>query len=269
VDPPGFLISLFREYELNWGIERSAKLSAGRLEAQRLLITPDGRCGLPALIEILDHWCCRCQMPDTLQASVRLALPDAQHVHFGLERSGTGHAERLIAKCYVELPPRGWDPESVALQFVGCKWSPEDPGLAVVTWYHSLPVRSRADLLRQFAEAGGDAVARMIEPLLLLALSDCPDADLREHSRLLRVTEDGNPRVSYDLNAYGIGQTVADVASAIAPIGRQLAIADADVAGWLTRSADCRLGHIAAGTDRHGRPFVTVYYGADDGQLHS
>jgi hypothetical protein len=53
----------------------------------------------------------------------------------------------------------------------------------------------------------------------------------------------------------------------IAAIGRQLAIADADMAEWLTRSADCFLGHIAAGTDRHGRPFVTVYYGADDGHL--
>ena len=88
-----------------------------------------------------------------------------------------------------------------------------------------------------------------------------PEGPMRQTARaclplaggLLRVEEEGSPRLSLDLNLADAGLTVGDLPG-LEPLLAGRGDALSDLRGE-------KLGHFAAGTGRDGQPFATIYYG--------
>jgi hypothetical protein len=88
----------------------------------------------------------------------------------------------------------------------------------------------------------------------------------------LEVTEEGNPRRSFDINLYKAGHRVEDVYPFLMKAAQHYAIPSDRFNSLYERIKTERFGHVAGGVDREDRDFMTVYYGVkhiDSSQLRS
>jgi hypothetical protein len=75
----------------------------------------------------------------------------------------------------------------------------------------------------------------------------------------LEVSEEGNPRSSFDVNLYKSGLAVADVGAQLRPAAAHFELAAETIEAQLERLGACPLGHISSGPDRKGNQFLSVY----------
>lgn len=240
--------------------ERSVKIQQGNFEDHRLLFSfPLTAIGPDAEHEVLQI-CQSMRTPEPFPAAIARFLPSAEFVHFGFERSGS----TLIGKCYLELPSPVSSLETSASQltFIGYKWSMKSDTVAVVSRYLSVPASDWSSLIQPLVEAIPKQTSLQQE---FTKLCDCfqPGEAKKgaEQFRLLQVLEEGSDRRSWDLNVYASEQRIADIADGVFQIGNCLEVAPA-CRTWLNANAHRVIGHIAAGSNRNGVPFVTIYHSA-------
>jgi hypothetical protein len=77
----------------------------------------------------------------------------------------------------------------------------------------------------------------------------------------LEVTEEGSPRTSFDINVYKAGHRVQEMHALLLKAMQHYAVPPAHFDSLYERIKTERFGHLAGGVDRHGREFMTVYYG--------
>lgn len=236
------------------GIEFSIKLVDGAIRERRFLLSlhrdslgTDPAASLAALLPAIG-W------PAAASAQLWQRLPQAAFVHFGFEQEGA----QPLYKLYLEFPRR--QPASDWLVHLAFKWRPG--GEAIVARYQGgdgLSLQSvQARIESVFAEAPHSPVLELSRALLLRAQQRQPAGSLF----LLDVTEEGNPRHSFDLNLYDAGLSLGDMSELLAPVAAALHIPAADLDRVLRTCADEPLGHLSAGLDRRGGPFCTLYFGA-------
>lgn len=251
-------------------IEHSFKAVHGQLLEGRFLLGISRRqteAGRDARIVSI---CERIGMPQSLLASFRRILPDANHVYFGVEKDG----QALLLKTYlerrdrIEQEIRGVDPAGRSFPlFTGFKWDTSAPGRQAVTrydWYPSLPVPEMLQRLRTTIES-----SRHGELFDVAAGIAKRASEQLSHSDIqyLEVSESGNPRRSFDINVYKSGLRVADLFPHLLRALRHYAIAPDSFEPLYQRIKTERLGHLAGGLDREAKDFMTVYYGVK--QVHS
>lgn len=256
-------------------LERSFKLIHGRLFEDRILLGIDrlGRAG-PLDDEIVST-CEKIGMPDDLLSSFKRTLADANHVYFGAENNEAG----LMLKAYLEFrdkieveiasaPVAG---RSYVL-FTGYKWDAQSPSRQAVTryaWYPSLPPAGILRRLRVIIDPPKHAALYgIVQETIERVSASVPDGDFQ----YLEVTEEGNPRTSFDINVYKARRQVQEMHALLLRAVQHFAIAPAQFASLYGRINSERFGHLAGGVDRHGREFMTVYHGvthADGRSLRS
>ena len=94
----------------------------------------------------------------------------------------------------------------------------------------------------------------------------------RSDIQYLEVTEEGNPRRSFDINIYKSGLRLEDLSLCLLRALRHYAIPSGRFESMFQRIKTERFGHLAGGIDRDEKDFVTVYYGVKhihSGQLGS
>lgn len=258
--------------------ERSLRLSPGRVQAHRFLLSvggarlAGGRAGLPAaalqLAEALG-W------PAHQQPALRSLFETADHLHAGFEADG----EQATLKLYAEYELDGLRAAQARLdgapllQFAALKWRPQagpdwrgDSGPVLRTDYHALPGhdgQACAELAQGLLGEAPDELRRAVVQALLQASRRLPPGPLP----LLRVSEPGQPRQSFDLRLYDAQMQVGELQPLLQVLGRVLDLPgpafDALCGQMLTR----RLGHLAAGLHRDGQPFVSLYFGGQRRRL--
>jgi hypothetical protein len=97
------------------------------------------------------------------------------------------------------------------------------------------------------------------DELISLALARVPDRDIL----YLDVTEEGNPRQSFDINVYRANLRVEEFYPVLSVLCRRHSIPFDVFHSLYDRIKMRRLGHLAAGVDREGNDFFTVYYGVE------
>lgn len=75
----------------------------------------------------------------------------------------------------------------------------------------------------------------------------------------LEVSEQGNPRSSFDINLYKSGLVVADAGQQLRQAGAYFHVAGELIEAQLMRLGTCPLGHLSSGPDRKGKEFLAVY----------
>ncbi len=260
------LLGLVRGLRTPFGFERSFKLSRNVLLGNRFLTTVNKEAGGGLTSERLTAICTDLRMPDRLLQLFRERLPAATFVHFGFEETESS----ALYKVYLEFWTN-WDDElsrraakaEPFLLHLGLKWDTSDPGRAAVTRYTCHPWLSVDEVRRRLGEIY--ATKGAVPPLQAVrAILDTASGRTRPGRMLyLEVSEDGNPRRSFDLNFYKAGLRLQVLDEWMSQLGAHYAVPAERFRRVYDFARPRALGHIAGGLDREGHDFLTIYYGME------
>jgi hypothetical protein len=262
----GLLFQIVKGLGAKAGLERSFKVVKGRVFDNRFLLGVSKKHVGPGGDDRLIEACGLMGMPETLLDLFRRRVPSANYVHFGFEQNDS----RFIYKVYLEfidgvgkkMVP-GENYPKPALLHLGLKWDVSNPAGYTLTRYTWHPWLSSEGILQRTScipepnrSAGaGEAAAQLVS----LALGRIPDRDIL----YLEVTEEDNPRLSFDINVYRANLQVAEVYPLLSMLGRRHLIPFEVFHSLYDSIKTKRFGHLAAGIDREGNSFFTVYYGVE------
>jgi hypothetical protein len=253
----GDLLALLRGQPIE-GFERSFKMSAGSLLGDRYLLGVQ-RNALPdaVLLDICQH----IQMPRGQLAAMQESLPRASTVHFGFEQSEASGTHKVYLEFASALDPvlRTGD---AALLHIAYKWDMANPRNSTIAKYLCYPDIVADELVGRhaalYSDRAGDLTVTITREILDLALR-------RAGGRLmyLEVSEQGNPRRSFDVNLHEAGLFVEDIEPCLYDLRQHYGISPEQFDPMFALVRRARLAHLSGGINRHGKDFVTVYYEAD------
>jgi len=267
------ILTLFRHLgglDAKIDFEQSFKSVHGHLFENRFLLGTSRRETGGSPDERIALICEKIGMPHNLLVSFKRTLPDANHVYFGVEKD----EQTLMFKAYLEYRDKiekeiggaGVTGRSFPL-FTGFKWDVSSPTRQAVTryaWYPSLPVPEILERLRMMVEPSRHSeLFEIVEGIAKRASEKISHSDIQ----YLEVTEEGNPRRSFDINLYKSGLRVEDLWPYLSRARRHYAIPSDRFETLYQRIKTDRFGHLAGGVDRENKDFMTIYYGVKD--IHS
>lgn len=257
------LLELLRDRRFE-GFERSFKLAEGSLLADRFLagihkadLSPD----------LLYSTCTRMGMPRHLVDSLRANAEAANAFHFGFEGNGDGTIAGGIYKVYLEFARQlvqaqgDGAPQRSVLLYLAYKWDVVRPEACTIARYECFPGLSTPAILQGIAAlyCGHDerGAVDLMREILALAASRTPAPPM-----YLEVTEENNPRASFDVNLHEAGLGLGEVEPWVARLVDRFHVPAAQLAPAYAAARHASLGHLSGGFNREGREFVTVYYAA-------
>lgn len=83
----------------------------------------------------------------------------------------------------------------------------------------------------------------------------------KERFLYLDVKEENNPRSSFDINVYSANLQLKEVYPFLLDMCRHYSIPEEEFHKLYEPAKTHILGHLAGGTDRQGRDFLTIYFG--------
>lgn len=269
----GTVLALFKhlgELDAEIDFEPSFKVAHGRLFENRFLFGVRRRATGGDLDERVAAICDRMGMPHQLLESFRRTLPDANHVYFGVEKD----EQTLILKAYLEYRDRieeeiagGKSAGRSFTLFTGFKWDTSSPARQAITryaWYPSLSVPDMLERLRMCIEPGRNGeLLKSIGEVIRRASERIACGDIQ----YLEVSEEGNPRGSFDINIYKSGLRLEELYPYLSGLLRHYAISSNRIESLYQKIRTERFGHLAGGVDRQNKEFMTVYFGAR--RIHS
>jgi hypothetical protein len=252
----GLLHQLVEDLQAPYGYERSLRMTAGALLANRYLLTLTKQ-SIPsdpdATVLAL---CRRLAMPDNLLATAAQHVGAAKFIHFGYEED---EATRLY-KVYLEFSP---DPQTAGAHVLlhrAFKWDIANPARHVETHYVLHPQLSVAQILGRLGEVyRGNTAARDIAQGVVALAAARPGHEMS----YLEVNEEANRRRSFDLNVYDAGLFVRDLEPVLSRMAEHFAIPRALFEPLYEQTKDLRFGHLAGGVHRQGQDFFNLYYGVE------
>lgn len=263
----GKILTLFRHLgKLNAQIdfEHSFKAAHNHLFADRFLLGMNRREMVGGRDERFESICENIGMPQNLLASFKRSLADANQVYFGVERN----EQTLIYKAYLEFrdkieneigsaPVKG---RSFRL-FTGFKWDAFSPRRQAITryaWYPSLPIAEVFERLQTTLEPSRHGeMLEVVQGIIKRAAEEISHSDIQ----YLEVSEEGNPRKSFDINIYKSGLRVEDLCPYLLRALKHYTIPFGSFDSLYQRIKGEKFGHLAGGIDRENKDFMTVYYG--------
>jgi hypothetical protein len=254
------MFSLVAGLGIGFGFEKSFKLSAGGVRADRLILGVTRSLADPqALMEA----CRGLGMPGVQLAQFAERLPEANTVGFGFEGGERGGAYKVYLEFWDRLRARvRRDPRDVspATLFLGFKWQVADnsrSSLATYTCHPLLSVQGIERRLRQLYQGhGGDPSLHTALEIVGIAARHVPE----DSFVYVEATEEGNPRKSFDLNLYKAGLRVGDLRPVLSSLADRYAIAREEFERIEAQTAERPFGHLSGGLGRDGSDFLTVYY---------
>jgi len=261
------LFQLIQNLNTEIGYERSFKIANAALLPNRFLLGVSKEAvGLRA-DERLTETCSLMGMPKNLSDIFRNYLPQGNYVHFGFEQN----EKTTVYKVYLEFLDtieeeirKNKHHPGPAMLHLGLKWDVSDPArqsLTRYTWHPWLASQEILERVSHTLESGrGEAARDAATQLVSLALARIPDRDIL----YLEVTEEGNPRRSFDINIYRANLQLAEIYPLLSMLCRRHSISFDKFHSLYDRIKTKRFGHLAAGIDREGNGFFTIYYGVEN-----
>ncbi len=251
----------------SFGFEPSVRFSNGRLSLNRFLITVTCDAMGTDRCQWLDGFMRRTAMPMDWWAEIEQSIPTAAFIHFGFEEGQDDLLYKFYLEHTIQARTNGYAAGQSVPLYTGYKWSVVRPDRQYVTdyrWYPDIPWTDVWNRLQELLNPGHLANESASSPAWELIESLWPSLIASDDwtPRLTEVTEACSPRRSYDLNVYDATVQLQDLRSMILQLGRRFDIGEEHVESWLCTCPTRLLGHIAAGRQRNGSDFVTLYYGA-------
>jgi len=243
------------------GIEKSFKLTKNALFEQRALVGVGQISRHRKKIFNNCHILC---MPEVQLQSFREHFPKANRIYFGYEQT----PDHCTYKVYLEFwnqyaQNRTVDPtyNKPFMLYLGYKWDASAKNTQnTLTRYILYPEISLQTILEKIESI----YKNHSEPLLLtLAQQIITSASKRKDSRLfkyLEVTEDNNPRKSFDINLYEAEIKIQNIYSELKMLQQHYNI-DAQKFNIFYQSIKHQeFGHLSGGVNKSENDFMTFYY---------
>jgi hypothetical protein len=256
--PVEYLLARLDAMGVPFGREDSFKLGRQRLIGGRVLIGVEaseldtGR-ALALASEL--------GMPDPCLPLLRERVTDANAVFFGFEDLGSS----WVCKVYLEF----WDAvrretlrtgaQAPQLLHLGVKWDTASPGHHEVARYDCHPLLNVRTILRRMVACYGSPGAPQLCELTQAIVRNAAQREPGASMLYLEVSEQDNPRSSFDINLYKSGMRVGDVAPQLRQAAAWFQVPVDSIDAQLQRLGASLLGHLSSGLGRHGQPFLSVY----------
>lgn len=261
-EPGQTLFQIINNLDLTYGYERSFKMYDRTLLGNRFLLTFDRNSLRQLPPERILELCGQINMPRNLSSEFSENLPQATCVHFGFEENKGS----CIYKAYLEFPS---NPESGLgrngaapapfLLYLGFKWDTSDNTRQAVSRYSRYPLITVENILERVSNIYGGARCPYE---VVKGITDIASARIgRDDILYLEVTEDNNPRRSFDINMYFASLLVGELYPLLARIGQHYGLSFGDFHGLYDGVKDRIFGHVSGGIDREGKDFLTIYHG--------
>jgi hypothetical protein len=260
----GLCLRLLDRLHIKPAFERSFKVKEKTLLENRFLLGFEKELIKPSPNEKILDICEQIGMPSDLMATFLENLPEASIVGFGFGENET----TCIVRAYLEFGIRYYramqnkplNPDPY-LSHLGCKWDVSDSTKSVVTKYTCYPAYTTEDMLERLSSGlykdKDSSPYEIVKGILELASSKVGN----DKFLFLGVTEEGNPRNSFDINLYGAKLRIKEVRPFLLEMCRHYSISEAQFNELYGPIRTHILGHIAGATDRYGRDFLTIYFG--------
>ncbi|HEX7811341.1 MAG TPA: hypothetical protein VF460_05490 [Burkholderiales bacterium] len=257
----GLLFGLLDELGCPYYHERSFRIAERSLAANRFLLTVNMKSVAGDAAAAVLRICRRLSMPEDLRRGAEEALPQAKAIHFGFEGD-----ERILYKVYLERRDAHEEslqvsPGTPVLLHIAFKWDSNAPEQRAISRYRWFPQLSAAQIAERIAAIyrGNRASPsfQISDEVLRIAAHGMDEKSLQ----YLEVQEDGNERLSFDLNVYDAGLQLKDVQAQLAKMREQFGIRPGQFQALYDQVKTRVLGHLAGGIHRNGREFFNVYYG--------
>ena|GEM_PF-345435 len=260
------MFRLVEDLDVEIGLEHSCKIVDKTLLSNRFLLGVSKKEIEHNAQERIIRICKRLDMPQPLLETFRQCLVDANYVHFGFEESEA----TCLYKVYVEFWDsikedlrRGKDTSRPFLLHLGFKWDAFDNKIKAVTRYTWHPWISVADIYSRLGAILDSAThgfaLEIARNIVSIAAARIPHQDIL----YLEVTEEDNPRRSFDINVYRAGLQVRELYPLLSRLGQHYEISHAEFHHLYDRIKTKRFGHLSGGVSREGKDFFTVYYGVE------
>ena len=126
--------------------------------------------------------------------------------------------------------------------------------------YTAYPLLSVKDILKRLSkiyEGHPDRTSfEIVKGIISLASSRVPN-DLFIY---LEVSEEDNPRRSFDINLYKANLYMEELSHFLSKMCRHYSIPSEEFDSLYDQVGDKLFGHLAGGIDREGKDFLTIYY---------
>jgi hypothetical protein len=262
----GLLFHLIKNLNIEYGFERSFKISEKSLLGNRFLFTMNKHSIRQDPHERILNICRRMDMPKQLLEVYNENLPSANYVHFGFEEDEKSY----IYKAYLEFwtdweneiknKPNRSDPFLVHLGF---KWDVSQPTRCVLTRYTCYPSLSFENILERLSKVFyGDRYRTPLEiakGIVSLALNRI------SHDKIfyVEVEEENNPRRSFDMNMYRAKLRLEELYPLLLDMCQHYSIPPEEFRILYDQFKTKIFGHLSGGIDREGKDFLTIYYGVE------
>ena len=242
--------------------ERSFRVCQGAILPNRFLLSICKDELGPNTHKLFRELCQRLGMPEPfINHSLRL-LAAAPYLHFGYEENRTS----ALYKVYLEMGviadrPLGSAPMLLYLAF---KWDPGEPSRTAMSryfWYPGMPVSDMVDRIAAIHGHGNNGESFDIARDILMSTQD----RIGEQGmvRYVEVTEDKNPRKSFELNLYDARLQIKHLAPFLLRMARHYSIPTDQMQAIVESNQSQFVGHLAGGTHRESEDFFNVYYGME------
>jgi hypothetical protein len=269
IEAAGFLFQIVGTLSPQSGYERSFKVTGRSILSNRFLLGVKKKV-VGASADVRLRQACRfLEMPGNLLAAFERYLSLADYVHFGMEEGEAG----IVYKVYLEFLEslqeemrKRREVPGPALLHLGLKWDIGDPSRQSITryvwrpWISGDEILQRVALIVQSTAGMNIGLFDAVRSLISMTQARVPDRDIL----YLEVTEDGNPRSSFDINVYRAALQVSEVYPLLSMLCRRKGIAYKEFHTLYEVVQEKSFGHLAGGKDRKGNVFFTVYYGAGE-----
>ncbi len=255
------LFRLVKDLGAPVAVERSFKLRAGTILPDRFLLGVQRSVLGPGGDERICAICRRLGMPGDFLAEFTRGLSAANIVLFGFE-CGEGESRY---KAYLEFSDRIAaagaacpDRPAPCLVHEGFKWAAG--GTGAKTRYTCFPALSGEEMERRMARLlPGAAYGPIRETARGFLETAAVRADCREFL-YFEAEEDGNPRLSFDINLYRANLRMEELYPLFMEMLRYFAVPPEPFRGYYEAAREEIFGHLTGGIDRRGRTFLTVYH---------
>ncbi len=259
-----FLFKLVNELGVNIGIEHSFKIFRETLISERFLIGFK-RADLSGEIhKRIINICREIHMPEDFLKDFQEKLPESNIVLFGFEKNKTSR----LYKSYLEFGDRfekmRWDNPDRLKPFLihqGFKWDASDNRISTKAEYTCFPLFSVENMLERlpgfFYDRKRKRPSEIAEGILKVASQKIG----HEEFLYFEVSEEGNPRKSFDINMYRANLRLSELYPFLLDIVGHYSIPDEKFLALYEPVKSQIFGHLSGGIDREGRDFLTIYFG--------